>query len=101
MTRLDIRYLSSAEKDLLGIYEYIRHDNPRAAGAFVGKIDRAVGRLAEHPFLGVVPKDERLAELGYRVLVVEKILVFYVVKPPVVQIRRVLHGARRFAFLVE
>ncbi|MBM3310740.1 MAG: type II toxin-antitoxin system RelE/ParE family toxin [Candidatus Aminicenantes bacterium] len=101
MTRRDIRYLSAAEKDLLGIYDYARQDNPRAAAAFIGKIGKAVGRLAEHPYLGAVPKDERLAGLGYRVLVVENILVFNVVKPTVVQIRRVLHGARRFDFLLE
>jgi toxin ParE1/3/4 len=101
MPKYDVRYLSPAEKDLLDIFAYLRQDSPRTAAAFIGKIDKAIGRLASHPFLGAVPKDDRLAELGYRILVVDKILVFYVAKPPVVQIRRLLHGARRFAFLLE
>jgi hypothetical protein len=37
--------------------------------------------------------------MGYRMLVVDKYLVFYVVKK-IIQIRRVIHGARRYSFLL-
>jgi toxin ParE1/3/4 len=51
-------------------------------------------------FLGSVPKDERLQRLGYRMLIVSKYLVFYVIKGEVVQIRRILHGSRQYQFLL-
>jgi len=96
----DIRYLSTAERDLIDIFEYIKKDNPDAAISQLEKFDTAVSQLALNPFLGSMPKDERLKRLGYRMLIVDKYLVFYVVKNKTVQIRRIIHGARRYSFLL-
>ncbi len=96
----EIRYLSTAEKDLIDIFEYIKKDNPSAAISQLEKLDKSVSQLALNPFLGVTPKDERLKKLGYRILIVDKYLVFYVVKTGTVQIRRIIHGARRYSFLL-
>ena len=95
----EIRYLSIAEKDLIDIFEYIKKDNPTAAISQLEKFDNSISRLALNPFLGVIPKDERLKKLGYRMLIVDKHLAFYVVKTETVQIRRIIHGARRYSFL--
>jgi len=95
-----IRYLRTAEKDLLDIFEYIKKDKPTAAESLLEKFDRLISQLADVPFIGVIPKDERLEKLGYRMLIVDKYLVFYVVKGRVVQIRRIIHGARRYSFLL-
>jgi plasmid stabilization system protein ParE len=95
-----IRYLSTAEKDLIDILEYITKDNPSAAISQLERFDKSISQLALNPFLGVVPKDERLEKLGYRMLVVGKYLVFYVLKTGTVQIRRIIHGARRYSFLL-
>ena len=95
-----IRYLSSAQRDLFEILEYIKKDRPGAASGVMDKFDKSIGNLAASPELGIIPKDERLKRLGYRVLVVDKYLVFYVLKPKTVQIRRVIHGARRYSFLL-
>jgi len=94
-----IRYLSTAEKDLIDIFEYIKKDNPAAAISQLEKFDNSIYKLALNPFLGVIPKDERLKKLGYRMLIVDKYLVFYVIKTETVQIRRIIHGARRYSFL--
>ena len=94
------RYLSTAERDLIDIFEYIKKDNPSAAISQLEKFDKSVSRLALNPFLGVTPKDERLKKLGYRILIVDKYLVFYVAKAETVQIRRIIHGARRYDFLI-
>ncbi len=96
----EIRYLSTALKDLEDIFEYIRKDRPLAAASMLEKFDRSVSQLASNPFIGVVPKDGRLEKLGYRVLIVDKYLVFYVVKGKIVQIRRIIHGARQYSFLL-
>jgi len=94
-----IRYLATAQRDLFEIFDYILKDRPSAAVEQLEKIDRSVGLLASKPLLGVVPNDERLRKLGYRVLIVDKYLVFYVIKGKMVQVRRVLHGARQYEFL--
>jgi len=96
----EIRYLSTAEKDLIEVFEYIKKDNPTAAISQLGKFDKSISQLALNPFVGVIPRDERLKKLGYRMLIVDKYLVFYVVKTKIVQVRRIVHGARRYSFLL-
>ena len=95
-----IRYLSTAQRDLVEIFEYIRKDRPGAPSGLLEKFDNSIAALASNPYLGTIPKHERLKRLGYRVLVVDKYLIFYVLKPKTVQIRRVIHGARRYSFLL-
>ena len=94
-----IRYLRTAQQDLGEIFDYIARDDATAAAALLDAFDQAIARSAAHPFLGTIPKDDRLHRLGYRMLVVGKYLVFYVVKTETVQIRRVLHSARQYQFL--
>ncbi len=96
----EIRYLPAAENDLESIFQYISKDRPIAAQAWLEKFDQSVSNLGMQPELGSIPKDSRLKKLGYRVLVVGKYLVFYVVKKDLVQIRRIIHGARRYEFLL-
>jgi addiction module RelE/StbE family toxin len=95
-----IRYLSAAENDLDDIFDYITKDNPSAAVSLLKKFDDAISQLALNPELGVVPKDDRLKKLGYRILIIGKYLVFYVKKADTVQIRRIIHGARQYSFLL-
>ena len=97
---LEIRYLPTAEKDLDDIFDYIMRDNPSAADSLLEKFDQAISQLARNPELGVVPKDDRLKKLGYRILIIGKYLVFYVVKSNTVQVRRIIHGARKYSFLL-
>ena len=92
---LELCYLSTAENDLIDIIEYIKKDNPTADTSQLERFDKSISQLTLNPFLGVIPKDERLKKLGYRILIVDKYLVFYVVKTETVQIRRVIHGSRR------
>ena len=101
MTRsLKIKYLSTAERDLVEIFKYIMKDKPAAAASLLEIIDRSISKLSQNPKLGVVPNDDRLKNLGYRILVIRKYLVFYVVKKEYIQIRRVLHGARQYSYLL-
>ena len=97
---LKIRYLSTAQNDLDDIFAYILKDQPSAAASLLENFDSAISQLAFNPELGVVPKDERLKKLGYRILIVGKYLIFYVVTGKTVQIRRVIHGARQYSFLL-
>ena len=44
------------------------------------KFDTTISLLATNPYLGVIPKDERLKKLGYRMLVIDKYLCFMLSK---------------------
>ncbi len=96
-----IHYLSSAERDLEGIFDYIQHDSPEKASTFVSKIDRVISRLARFPHSGSIPQQNILKMKGYRILILEDYLVFYRVKKKEVIIYRVLHGKRRYQFLMK
>ena len=96
----EIRYLPTAENDLDEIFDYIMMDDPSAAVSTLENFNRSISQLAFNSKLGVAPKDDRLKKLGYRMLIVGKYLVFYVVKTNTVQIRRIIHGARQYSFLL-
>lgn len=95
-----IKYLPIAQRDLIDIIDYIKIDSPGSALKFLDRFDRAVVKLEDYPLIGQVPKDNRLQVLNYRILVVENYLVFYVVKDSIVEIRRIIHGKRRYSFLL-
>lgn len=94
-----IEYLPIAEKDLLEILEYIHNDNSSATLQFLEEIDKVISELAYFPYMGYIPKDQRLIQLNYRTLVVENCRVFYVVLDEIIEIRRILHGKRKYDFL--
>ena len=71
-----IRYLTTAQKDLDEIFDYILRDNPSAAVSLLEKFDHSISQLSLNPELGVIPKDDRLKNLGYTMLIVEKYLAF-------------------------
>ncbi|MBU2515116.1 type II toxin-antitoxin system RelE/ParE family toxin [bacterium] len=96
----EIRYLRTAEGDLEEIFDYILKDSPTAAVSMLETFDKSISRLAQNPELGVVPKDDRLKKLGYRMLIIGKYLVFYVIKGKTVQIRRIIHGSRQYSYLI-
>lgn len=99
--KFHIEHLPIAEKDIVDIFEYILTDNPIAASNFINEIDSTISNLEEYPFMGVVPKESRLKYLDYRILIVGNYLVFYVVRESegLVEIRRVIHGRRKYDFL--
>jgi addiction module RelE/StbE family toxin len=94
-----IKYLPIAQQDLIEIIDYIKKDNPAAALKLVNEIDDEILKLEDFPFMGITPKDLRLKSLNYKMLVIDNYLVFYVVKEDIVEIRRVLHGKRRYQLL--
>jgi toxin ParE1/3/4 len=92
--RYNLRYLPVAVDDLVSISDWIANDSPINAAAFIEKIDHRIGNLQTYPFIGRIPRDEELKNSGYRVLVIESYLVFYVIRGKTVEIHRVIHGSR-------
>jgi len=95
-----LRYLPVAVDDLISIFDWIASDSPSNAAAFVDKLDQRLGNLETHPFLGRIPKDDKLKISGYRVLVIESYLVFYIIRGKTVEIHRVVHGSRHLDDIV-
>jgi addiction module RelE/StbE family toxin len=91
--------MPAAEEEFDEIFEYVARDNPEETKRLLEKFDSAICQLSAFPELGVVPKDARLKYLGYRTLIVENYLVFYMQKEEIVEIHRVIHGSRRYSFL--
>ena len=91
-----VRLLRIAEDDLTEIVTYIAADRPSAAEALATRIEKNLARLSKHPYLGHIPKEDELASLGYRYLVVDSYLVFYTVEDATVLVHRILHGARDY-----
>ena len=89
-----LRYLPVAVDDLISIFDWIADDSPSNAATFIDKLDQRIGNLETHPLLGRIPRDDKLQSSGYRVLVIESYLVFYIVRAKTVEIHRVVHGSR-------
>lgn len=94
------RYLPVAQNDLVEISDFIAQDSPTRALLFVESLDKRIGRLGQHPLLGRIPCDPKLREFGYRVLIIESYLVFYIIREQTIEIHRVLHGSRNLDLLV-
>ena len=99
-TKYTLRYLPVAQGDLLDIFDFIAKDSSTRALSFVEKLDKRIGLLEQHPLLGRVPRHPKLREYGYRVLIVESYLAFYIIRGRTIEIHRVVHGARNLDHLV-
>ncbi len=54
-----------------------RNNSVEAALGYLDKLETAILRLSEFPYSGVVPHYSTLKKQGYRVLIVERHLIFY------------------------
>lgn len=72
--------------------------NASVADNLAAGIEKAVMRLEEYPFSGQYVLDEPLKTRGYRKVIVNNYLVFYLVNEAEEQviIMRILYGARKY-----
>ncbi len=89
-----IQWTEAADDDLESVAAYISVDNPTAAVKQVIRVVTIVEELlSEHPAAGRpgrIPKTRELAVPGTRYIVA------YRVKQGVIEVLRVLHGARKW-----
>jgi addiction module RelE/StbE family toxin len=98
--RYNIEYLPVAAQDLTEIIDYIKIDDPRAALNLLDNIDESVSKLELFPHMGIIPKDIRLQSLGYRMLIIQNYIVFYIVLDDIVEVHRIISGKRKYNFLL-
>ena len=91
-----VRLLRAAEDDFTEIISYIAAEKPDAAESLAQRIEHGLRLLSTNPYLGRVPKDAALLDLGYRYLIVQNYLIFYVVEERTIFVHRIVHGARDF-----
>lgn len=93
-----------ADEQLREIIFYIADDSGSIDVAlnYLDKIETAIKRLEDFPNSGSIPRYSVLRKQGYRVLIVERHLVFYKVndKEHVVTIYAVLDGRREYKNLL-
>ena len=94
-----------ADEQLNDIIFYIAEDSGSIDIAldYLNKIEKAVNRLEDFPMSGSVPRYTILRKQGYRVLIVERHLVFYKVdeSEKVVTIYAFVDSRREYKNLIE
>jgi toxin ParE1/3/4 len=91
-------YSRSAEIDLVAIFDFIAHDNPRRAASYVEEIRQACRNLCDTPHLGIERSDLRS---GIRTLSLwRQIIVAYALPPGRVQILRIVSGRRDYRLII-
>lgn len=98
--KFQVRFLSIAEEDLTEIVSYIAEDNPTAAIGLADKIEKNLELLSENSQLGRIPRDEEIRNLGYRYIIVDNYLIFYIIEERTIFVHRIIHGARNYKILL-
>lgn len=100
MGKYKIRIYSDAKRDLKDIISYLNTLSPQAAIKYYDLIVEKISDLAEVPERCSFVRDVALKAKGYRYLIVENYLVFFVVKADTVQIRRIIYDKRNYEWLL-
>ena len=89
-----------AEEDLNDILEYLSGFSPMIANSFIEKVSSSLEQLESLPETHSLVLDKKLREKGYRYIVIDNYLIFYVIVENSVQIRRILFGRRNYRNLL-
>ena len=94
----------TANDQLYEIIRYIANDSGSTdvALSYLDKIEQAVMRLEEQPHSGSYPRYTILKRQGYRVLIVERHLIFYKTDDEVctVTIHAIVDSRREYRYLI-
>ncbi len=102
MVNYKIKIMQIAQDDMKAIVAHIRINDPDAALKMYEKIKASIGKLANFTLMGPVPLDRKIAGQGYRMIVVDPYLVFYilVMEDNTVEVHRVLHCKQDFSHIL-
>lgn len=95
-----VKIYPAAKHDFIDIINYLNTLSADAALRYYDLLTQKIGSLSEMPERCPYVRNIPLKAKGYRCLVVESYLVFYVVKCDTVQIRRILYGKRNYEWLL-
>lgn len=96
----NLKFTPKAGKDLEQIYIYISEKlfNTPAANDLLEKTENGIKNLKDFPYSGSFVSDESLKNKGYRKLIIENYIIFYLINEPDKQvvIMRILYGAQNY-----
>lgn len=102
--KFQLKLTPKASQDLNEIYDYISNNlnNDTAAQALLEKIEKSIMHLKVFPQLGSLVADLELKARGYRKIIVENYIVFYLINEAQesVVIMRVLFGRKEYQNLI-
>lgn len=96
MKKYKVIFSQSALDDLEEIILYISKDSRQNAMRMHDRIIEVANKLEIFPKLGFQVPDKKMSEGGFRVIVIDKYLLFYKVYDEEINILRVMHGARNY-----
>jgi toxin ParE1/3/4 len=97
-TRIPVRVLRRAERDLQTIYAYLAREAPGHADRLVDEMLDAIDTLSSFPERGSSPRDPVLRTQGF--LVHRPYLIFYKSTKRLVRVYRVIHHKRAYQHLL-
>ena len=96
-----LKFTKKASQDYEQIYQYISQDlyAPQAADNLLKKMENSIRQLCTTPFIGSCVQDSYLMQKGYRRIVVDNYIVFYIVNETemALYIMRILYSGRDYA----
>jgi len=101
MDDYSVKIYAAAKRDLLDIVDCLNTLQASAALDYYNLIIEKIGSLPTFQERWPFVKISALKAKGYRCLVVEKHLVFYVIKGGTVQVRRIIYGKRNYETLLQ
>ena len=96
MDKYKVKIYPAAQMDLNDIVSYLNTLSPQAAIKYYDLLVEKIGSIVEMPERYPFVRNIALKAKGYRYLIVENYLVFFVVKGDMVQIRRILYNKRQY-----
>lgn len=99
MENYKVVFLQTALDDLEEIVLYIAKDSKNSAIKLRDKIVECASQLQTFPKLGLPVPDRKIGESGFRMLIVQKYLLFYKIYGDEINIMHILHGARDYPML--
>lgn len=101
--RYKVEFLPSALNDMTEIIStFVMLGSKAGAVRIKEKMSKAALQIADFPYSGVTVPDEKISKMGFRMMVVEKYLMFYKVfdDEKKVLFYRVLNGKRNYPHLL-
>lgn len=100
MNKYSIKFTLLAKNDLEEIFDYISNFlfAEKSALNLINKIEESVMKLSDFPYSGVVVIDETLKAKGYRKLVIDNYIIFYLINEDKKEaiIMRCIYGGRQY-----
>ena len=100
MPTYKIRITEATKADMFDIIDYISKENVSAALKLANEIEQKISALADFPDMGANPRNRRLKSKGYKMLIIDDYLVFYVMIEEIVEIRRIISAKRNYIKLL-